>query len=117
MELAYINTSHPDFIGGKQAVAQLNKRFAQQQQREQQAKTEATLSANSTEDTKTTKGGTKTSVALNKENVDDITMNLNKQRFDMNSGSAAVESSSKQQGGFFNIFKPSDQHGASSTIQ
>ena len=43
-------------------------------------------------------------------------MNLNKQRFDMNSGSsAAVESSSKQQGGFFNIFKPSDQHGASST--
>ena len=32
IELAYINTSHPDFIGGKQAVAQLNKRFQQQQQ-------------------------------------------------------------------------------------
>ena len=27
VELAYINTSHPDFIGGKQAVAQLNKKF------------------------------------------------------------------------------------------
>jgi dynamin 1-like protein len=28
IELAYINTSHPDFIGGKQAVAQLTKRLA-----------------------------------------------------------------------------------------
>ena len=27
IELAYINTSHPDFIGGKQAVAQLNRKF------------------------------------------------------------------------------------------
>jgi dynamin 1-like protein len=27
IELAYINTSHPDFIGGKQAVAQLTKRM------------------------------------------------------------------------------------------
>ncbi len=34
IELAYINTSHPDFIGGKQAVAQLNKRFQQQQQQQ-----------------------------------------------------------------------------------
>jgi hypothetical protein len=29
VELAYINTSHPDFIGGKQAVAQLNRKFNQ----------------------------------------------------------------------------------------
>lgn len=36
IELAYINTSHPDFIGGKQAVAQLNKRFQQQQHQAQQ---------------------------------------------------------------------------------
>lgn len=28
IELAYINTSHPDFIGGKQAVAQLTKRHS-----------------------------------------------------------------------------------------
>lgn len=28
IELAYINTSHPDFIGGKQAVAQLTKRLS-----------------------------------------------------------------------------------------
>ena len=90
VELAYINTSHPDFIGGKQAVAQLNKRFAQQQQREQQAKAEATVSASNTEDIKTTKGASKASIALNKENVDDITMNLNKQRFDMNNGSSAA---------------------------
>lgn len=27
VELAYINTSHPDFIGGKQAVAQLNRKL------------------------------------------------------------------------------------------
>lgn len=30
IELAYINTSHPDFIGGKQAVAQINRRQSTQ---------------------------------------------------------------------------------------
>lgn len=29
IELAYVNTSHPDFIGGKQAVAQLNRKLNQ----------------------------------------------------------------------------------------
>ena len=29
IELAYVNTSHPDFIGGKQAVSQLNKKLNQ----------------------------------------------------------------------------------------
>jgi dynamin 1-like protein len=30
IELAYINTNHPDFIGGKQAVAQLNRKLSEQ---------------------------------------------------------------------------------------
>ncbi len=41
IELAYINTSHPDFIGGKQAVAQLNKRFQQQHQQQQAQQAQA----------------------------------------------------------------------------
>jgi len=43
IELAYINTSHPDFIGGKQAVAQLNKRFQQQQHQAQQLAQQASV--------------------------------------------------------------------------
>lgn len=31
VELAYINTSHPDFIGGKQAIAHITKKLNQQQ--------------------------------------------------------------------------------------
>ena len=36
VELAYINTSHPDFIGGKQAIATITKKLNQQQQQQQQ---------------------------------------------------------------------------------
>ncbi len=119
VELAYVNTSHPDFIGGKQAVAQLNKRFSQQQQREQQAKAEAAVSASNTEDAKAAKGGvhgSKASVSSNKENFDDISMNLHKQRFDLNNAnSATAEAHSKQHGGFFNIFKPADQQSSASS--
>jgi dynamin 1-like protein len=32
IELAYINTSHPDFIGGKQAVSQINRKNSQNQE-------------------------------------------------------------------------------------
>jgi dynamin 1-like protein len=37
VELAYINTSHPDFIGGSRAVAQLMERMSQENSQEQQA--------------------------------------------------------------------------------
>jgi hypothetical protein len=36
VELAYINTSHPDFIGGKQAIAHITKKLSQPQQQVQQ---------------------------------------------------------------------------------
>jgi len=38
IELAYINTNHPDFIGGKQAVAQLNRKLSEQREEGRSAK-------------------------------------------------------------------------------
>eukprot|EP00605_Chrysophyceae_sp_TOSAG23-4_P002532 GSChrysophyteH1.ASY1.ANO1.2797.1 assembled CDS len=63
IELAYINTSHPDFIGGKQAVAQLNKRFQQQQQQQlqQQQQQQQNISGESPEKLNTSRSGLVTS--------------------------------------------------------
>jgi dynamin 1-like protein len=117
VELAYINTSHPDFIGGKQAVAQLNKRFAQQQQREQQQRDlqqRDQQSAHAMGNSDASNKAGKHSSAMDKENVDDITLNLNRSKFDsVSSGDNNINNSSKggdvsRGGGFFNLFKPSE---------
>ncbi len=72
LELAYINTSHPDFIGGSRAVAQLMDRntqqyqqqyqqqqqFQQQQQQQQQSPTfNGTTSANGSRSPTVASGG------------------------------------------------------------
>lgn len=50
IELAYINTSHPDFIGGKQAVAQLNRKVHQNAASSSAATTPAAPAASVTAD-------------------------------------------------------------------
>lgn len=47
LELAYINTSHPDFIGGSRAVAQLMDRNQQQAQQQAQAQVQPPASSSS----------------------------------------------------------------------
>ena len=103
IELAYINTNHPDFIGGKQAVAQLNRKLSEQ--REQRATSGVNNASASSSSSSSGGGGGGGGSTLDQENVVPPTPGA---------GNAMVNSdgSSPSGGGvvggpgYFNLFRP-----------